>query len=135
MWNFYIVGMINESEYPHIAQKQEFFVKGFFIKCDQIRRFLRICLHLLKKSLTENFISCEVIPAPLLCSMFVMFMSLLLYVLKFVNLHKIKKSNFLDRCINWSKFSSPLLFLKANPWWVKNVGCLYLFLYAGVQDY
>ena len=35
-------------------------VKDFFIKCDQIRSFLRIWSHLLKKSLMENFIFCAV---------------------------------------------------------------------------
>ena len=34
----------------------KFCVKDFFIKCDQIRSFLGIWLHLLKKSLLENFI-------------------------------------------------------------------------------
>ena len=34
------------------------FLKNFFGKCDQIRRKLRIWSHLLKKSLTENFIFC-----------------------------------------------------------------------------
>ena len=34
----------------------KFSFKDFFSKCDQIRRKLRIWLHLLKKSLTENFI-------------------------------------------------------------------------------
>ena len=33
-----------------------FTIKDFFSKCDQIRRKLRICSHLLKKSLMENFI-------------------------------------------------------------------------------
>ena len=36
----------------------KFSVKDFFGKCDQIRRFLRIWSHLLKKSLMENFIFC-----------------------------------------------------------------------------
>ena len=36
------------------AQKMKFF-KDFFSKCDQIRRFLRILSHLLKKPLMENF--------------------------------------------------------------------------------
>ena len=36
------------------------FPKDFFIKCDQIRSFLRIWSHLLKKSLMENFILCAV---------------------------------------------------------------------------
>ena len=33
----------------------KFAIKDFFSKCDQIRIFLRICSHLLKKSLMENF--------------------------------------------------------------------------------
>ena len=40
--------------------KMKFFIKDFFSKCDQIRRFLRIWSHLLKKSLMENFIFCAV---------------------------------------------------------------------------
>ena len=39
-----------------IAQKMKFSIKDFFNKCDQIRSFLRILSHLLKKSLMENFI-------------------------------------------------------------------------------
>ena len=39
------------------AQKMKFSIKGFFSKCDQIRRKLRI---LLKKSLMENFTFCAV---------------------------------------------------------------------------
>ena len=34
----------------------KFSIKDFFIKCDQIRRKLRIWSHLLKKSLMKNFI-------------------------------------------------------------------------------
>ena len=34
----------------------KFSIKDFFSKCDQIRSFLRIWAHLLKKSLMENFI-------------------------------------------------------------------------------
>ena len=42
------------------AQKMKFSIKGFFSKCDQIRRKLRIWLsYLLKKSLMENFIFCK----------------------------------------------------------------------------
>ena len=37
-----------------------FFIKGFFSKCDQICSFLRIWSHLLKKFLMENFIFCAV---------------------------------------------------------------------------
>ena len=42
------------------AQKMKFYIKGFFSKCDQIRRKLRIWSHLLTKSLMENFIFCAV---------------------------------------------------------------------------
>ena len=42
------------------AQKMKFPIKDFLGKCDQIRRFLRIWSHLLKKSLIENFIFCAV---------------------------------------------------------------------------
>ena len=42
------------------AQKMKFSIKDFFSKCDQIRRKLLIWPHLLKKSLTENFIFCAV---------------------------------------------------------------------------
>ena len=38
----------------------KFSIKDFFSKCDQIRRKLRIWLHLLKKSLMENFFFCAV---------------------------------------------------------------------------
>ena len=40
------------------AQKRKFSIKDFFSKCDQIRSFLRIWSHLLKKSLMKNFIFC-----------------------------------------------------------------------------
>ena len=39
----------------------KFSVKDFFSKCEQIRSFLRMRSHLLKKFLMENFIFCEVI--------------------------------------------------------------------------
>ena len=44
----------------HTAQKMKFSIKDFFSKCEQIRRKLRICSHLLKKSFMENFIFCTV---------------------------------------------------------------------------
>ena len=44
------------------AQKMKFPMKNFFSKYDQIRSYLRIWSHLLKKSLMENFIFCAVIP-------------------------------------------------------------------------
>ena len=39
----------------------KFSIKDFFSKCDQIRSFLRIWSHLLKKSLMEDFIFCAVV--------------------------------------------------------------------------
>ena len=42
------------------TQKIKFSNKDFFSKYDQIRRFLRIWSHLLKKSLMENFTFCAV---------------------------------------------------------------------------
>ena len=38
----------------------KFFIKDFFSKCDQIRSYLRIWSHLMKKFLTKNFIYCAV---------------------------------------------------------------------------
>ena len=38
----------------------KFSIEDFLSKCDQIRSFLGIWLHLLKKSLMENFIFCTV---------------------------------------------------------------------------
>ena len=62
--NFHAVGLssvfthsaLNQS--IHTAQKMKFSIKDFFSKCEQIRTFLRICSHLLKKSLMENSIFC-----------------------------------------------------------------------------
>ena len=45
---------------PTLHKKMKFSIKDFFSKCDQIRRKLRIWPHLLKRSLMENFIFCEV---------------------------------------------------------------------------
>ena len=46
---------------PDTVQKKKLSIKDFFSKCDQIRSFLRIWSHLLKKSLMKNFIFCAVI--------------------------------------------------------------------------
>ena len=51
------------------AQKSKFSIRDFFSKCDQIRSFLRIWPHLMKKSLMENFIFCamddkNLVPSP-----------------------------------------------------------------------
>ena len=48
----------------YTAQKMKFSIKDFFSKCDQIRSFLRIWSHILKKSLMENFIFCAVLIYP-----------------------------------------------------------------------
>ena len=42
------------------AQKMKFSIKDFFSKCDQIRSFLQIWSHLLKKYLMKNFNFCAV---------------------------------------------------------------------------
>ena len=42
------------------AQKMKLSMEDFFSKCDQIRSFLRVWSHLMKKSLMENFIFCAV---------------------------------------------------------------------------
>ena len=42
------------------TKNKMFSIEGFFSKCEQIRSFLRIWSHLLKKSLMENLISCAV---------------------------------------------------------------------------
>ena len=42
-------------------QKVKFSMTDFLSKCDQIRSFLQIWLHLLQKSVMENFILCPVL--------------------------------------------------------------------------
>ena len=44
------------DDIANTTQKMKFPIKDFFSKCDQIRSFLRIWSHLLKKSLVQNFI-------------------------------------------------------------------------------
>ena len=46
----------NLVKYLSHSAKMKFSIKDFFSKCDQIRSFLRIWSHLLKKSLMKNFI-------------------------------------------------------------------------------
>ena len=50
------------------AQKVKSPIMDFFSKCDQIRRFLRIGLHLLKESVMGNFIFCAVWDESYFCS-------------------------------------------------------------------
>ena len=52
--------MASQFKRLHTAQKMKFSIKDFFSKCDQIRSFLLIWLHLLKKFFMENFIFCAV---------------------------------------------------------------------------
>ena len=53
-------GSTEHRKDSNTAQKMKFSIKGFFSKCDQTHRKLRIWSHLLKKSLMENFIFCGV---------------------------------------------------------------------------
>ena len=52
----FVVSVLNQH-----CTKKTFFIKYFFSKCDQIRSFLQIWSHLLKKSLMENIIFCAVL--------------------------------------------------------------------------
>ena len=54
-------GSSNVWAIQYTAQIMKFSIKDIFSKGDQIRRFLRIWSHLLKKSLMEIFIFCAVI--------------------------------------------------------------------------
>ena len=59
--NFNVTAPFNREIIMHAtAQKMKFFIKDFFRKCEQIRSFLQIWSHLLKKALTENFFFCAV---------------------------------------------------------------------------
>ena len=50
------ISLANPACTSNTAQKIKFSIKDFFSKCDQIRSFLRIWSHLLKKSLMEKFL-------------------------------------------------------------------------------
>ena len=54
----HVTSQFNLNEKPNTAQKMKFSIKNFFSKRHQIRRYLRIWSHLLKKYLKENFIFC-----------------------------------------------------------------------------
>ena len=54
------LGLGYDLNLHNTAHKMMFFIKDFFSKCDQIRSFLRIWSHLIKKSLMENIIFCAV---------------------------------------------------------------------------
>ena len=59
---YFLLHNIFLSIYLHksMYQKMNFSVRNFFSKCEHTRIKLRICLHLLNKSLKENFIFCVV---------------------------------------------------------------------------
>ena len=52
---YYIHQSFTQNTAFNTAQKMKFSIKELFSKCDQIRTKLRIWLHLMKKSLMENF--------------------------------------------------------------------------------
>ena len=52
--------LLTISSKQNTAQKMKFCIMDFYSKYDQIRSFLRIWSHLLKKSVMENFIFCAV---------------------------------------------------------------------------
>ena len=64
--NFLPIATSLNSE-KHTLQKMKFPIKHFFCKCDQIRKKLRIWLHLPKKSSIENFL-CSGNGENILCS-------------------------------------------------------------------
>ena len=52
--------LLNMQIKKNTAQKMKFSIKDFFSECDQIRSFLLIWSHFLKKSLMESYIFCVV---------------------------------------------------------------------------
>ena len=56
----FVYQILNSFVLSLTARKMKLSIKDFFPKCDQIRSFLWIRSHLLKKCLMENFIFCEV---------------------------------------------------------------------------
>ena len=56
--------MSENTFFYQILQKTKFSNTDFFSKCHQVRSFLRIWSHLLKKSLMENFKFCAVRTVP-----------------------------------------------------------------------
>ena len=55
-WNFCLLSTVIVH-----CTNNEFYIKDFFRKCDQIRSFLRIWSHVQKKPLMKNFIFCTVV--------------------------------------------------------------------------
>ena len=69
-----LINIFNIYHFMYHCKKMKFSIKHFFSKCDQIRSFLRIWSHLMKKSLLENFIFCAMY-------LFAMIFSLILFAL------------------------------------------------------
>ena len=68
LWSIFEVWNLLEGRYfqcflwnSTLHKKRKVPIDDFFSKCDQIRSFLRIWSHLLKSSLTGNFIFCAVL--------------------------------------------------------------------------
>ena len=100
------------------AQKMNFSIKDFFSKCDQIRSFVRIWSHLLKKSWIENFSFWQ-------CFMFYFFISLS------VSLKKVE-SSFSDSNEGKNVFT---VYLKIIYWWalIHRIRCHLEFLARAFQ--
>ena len=60
LWDLSRLSFDESYKSSAIAQRMKFSIKDFFSTCDQIHRYLRIRLHLLKKSSMETFIFCAV---------------------------------------------------------------------------
>ena len=60
MLDHLFVSAVSRCDLNDTAPKMKFSIKDFFSKCDQLRSFLEIWSHLLKKPLMENFIFCVV---------------------------------------------------------------------------
>ena len=76
----------------------KFSIKDFLSKCDQIRSFLRIWSHLLKKSLKENFSFCAVHIRVMWRVKFVQFVRLICRAQFFKPQIIFVKSSFIDIC-------------------------------------
>ena len=98
--------------FPHTtitAQKMKFPTKDFFSKCDQIRSFLRIWSHLLKKALMENFI--------FLCSVR-RYSRMVLGGERVACLFFLYKVRFLLLFRLWTPMSNPLSTVESNVEWL-----------------
>ena len=78
----------------------KFSIKDFFSKCDQILSFLWILSHLLKKSLTENFIFCAVLVKRIFVVMLIDFPGIANFKLLFTLL-KESPANYYYYVVRW----------------------------------